>query len=285
MKKTQKQKKNKKAIIMGSIILALIIALSVTAIILKTPPRVISLSEEGLPTDGVNLIAHRGFSAVAPENSTAAFIKAGEAKFFAAECDIQLTKDEIWVLNHDKNIKRMTNGRGEISQMTLEEIRQYKINGGYNSGDYSDQKIITLGGYLMLCDMYDIIPQIEIKKGNNRCLEKIFEALDEYEGMREKAIIISFDKEILKNIRALDSDIEIWYLVEEISDEAISFCKENNSAIAFDGNNYLKKGSNTIPKAQSADIKLAAWTIDNPKVYKQLYDLGIRNFTTNRFVK
>ena len=49
----------------------------------KTPPKVISLSQKGLPTENVNLVAHRGFSAVAPENSSAAFIEAGKAEFFA----------------------------------------------------------------------------------------------------------------------------------------------------------------------------------------------------------
>ena len=48
------------------------------------PPKVISLSERGLSTDGVNLVAHRGFSAVAPENTAAAFCEAGKSKFFAS---------------------------------------------------------------------------------------------------------------------------------------------------------------------------------------------------------
>ena len=251
----------------------------------KAPRRVISLSEKGLPTEGVNLIAHRGFSAVAPENSSAAFIKAGEEGFFAAECDIQLTRDEIWILNHDDDINRMTNGKGQVSQLSFDEIRDCKINGGYNSFKYPDQKIITLDGYLIICDMYDIIPQIEIKKGNNKCLDKVLEALDEYEGMREKAIIISFDENILKSIREVDSQIELWYLTQEITDDAIALCGGNNFALAFNGNNYIKNPNGGVEKAQQSNLKLACWTIDKPSVYQALYDLGIRNFTTNRLTK
>ena len=269
-----------------SIILSVIIIITgVVIATIKIPPKVVSLSEKGLPTEGVNLIAHRGFSAVAPENSSAAFIKAGEAKFFAAECDIQLTKDEIWVLNHDDDIKRMTNGKGLVSEFTLGEIKEYKIDGGYNSHKYPDQELITLDSYLNICDEYDIIPQIEIKKGNNKCLDKILNALDNYEGMREKAMIISFDEDILKSIRETDSEIELWYLTHEITDDAIALCVDNNFALAFNGNKYIKSPNGGVEKAQQSKVKLACWTIDKSSTYKELYDLGIRNFTTNRLVK
>ncbi len=271
--------------IISIILSVIIIATGIVIAVLKIPPKVVSLSEKGLPTEGVNLIAHRGFSAVAPENSSAAFTKAGEAKFFAAECDIQLTKDEIWILNHDDDIKRMTNGKGLVSQFTLGEIREYKINGGYNSHKYPDQELITLDGYLSICDEYGVIPQIEIKKGNNKCLDKILDALDNYEGMREKAMIISFDEDILKSIREMDGEIELWYLTHEITGDAIKLCEDNSYALAFNGNNYIKNPNGGVEKAQQSNLKLACWTIDKPNVYKALYDLGIRNFTTNRLVK
>ncbi len=269
-----------------SIILAIaIVGAGLAFALTKMPRKVISLSEEGLFTEGVNLIAHRGFSAIAPENSTAAFIKAGEEGFFAAECDIQLTKDNIWVVNHDDDINRMTNGKGDVSQLTYDEIKSYKINSGYNSFKYPDQKIITLDEYLAVCDEYEIIPQIEIKKGNNKSLDLILTALDKYDGMREKAIIISFDEEILEFIKGMDNGIELWYLTHEITDDALKLCKDNNFALAFNGNKYIKNPNGGVEKAQQLDIKLACWTIDKVDTYKKLYDLGVRNFTTNRLTK
>ncbi len=275
--------KNKKLIIVLSLLLVLALGLIyVFAVEPKIPPKVLSLSDEGLPTEGVNLVAHRGFSAVAPENSAAAFREAGKAKFFAAECDIQLTKDQMWIVNHDSDIKKMTNGKGEISQMTYDELTEFTLDGGYHSKDYPNQKLITLDEYLDICDEYKIIPQIEIKSGNNDCLDKIFTALDKFGGMRESAIIISFDGDILKGIRDLDSKIEIWYLTHEITDEVIKACLENDYAIGF---NCKKYDAEMIKKAQDKNIKLASWTVDDPKIYRELYDLGVRNFTTNRLTK
>lgn len=275
----------KKKIIISIISILLVIVLGIVGAVVisfKTPPKVISLSEKGLPTDGVNLTAHRGFSAVAPENSSAAFVEAGIAEFFAAECDIQLSKDNVWVVNHNKSIDSMTDGKGKINEMTYMEISQYSVDGGHYSEKYTGQKLITLDDYLAICDEYKIIPQIEIKSGNYECLDDILTALDKYEGMRETAIIISFDGVILEKLRNLDEDIELWYLTHEITEEQIVLAKMNNYAIGFNCRKYDEK---MLRKAQGENINLATWTVDSTKLYEELYNLGIRNFTTNRLVK
>ena len=100
--------------------------------------------------------------------------------------------------------------------------------------------------------------------------------------MRENAIIISFDTAILEKIRNLDESIELWYLTHEITDNVIRLARVNNYAIAF---NCSKYDAELLKKAQDENIKLASWTVDNPKIYKELYDLGVRNFTTNRLTK
>ncbi len=273
----------KKILIIIAVVLALITAGLCFKYFVKPkiPPKVISLQEQGLPTD-VNLIAHRGFSAVAPENSAEAFRKAGEYKFFAAECDIQLSKDGVWIVNHNSDIKKMTNGEGEISQMTYEELMQYTVDGGHHVKDFPNQKLITLDEYLEICNEYNIIPQIEVKSGNNTCLDKIITSLEKYEEMKKTAIIISFDAEILKKLQELDNTISYWYLSHEISDEAIKICTDNNFTLGFNCKEY---DARMLKKAQENNINLASWTVDSTKIYKELYDLGVRNFTTNRLTK
>ena len=274
----------KKKLIISVICVVVFIALVVVGLLIKAgnPPKVISLSQKGIPTEDVNLIAHRGFSAVAPENSDKAFIKAGEANFYAAECDIQLSKDNVWVVNHNDTIDYVTDGTGKISEMTYNEISESFIDKGNNWKVYAKQKLITLDDYLSICDEYKIIPQIEVKEGNYRCLDKILTALDNYDGMRENAIIISFDGVILEKIRNLDNEIELWYLTHEITDAQMQLAVMNNYALAF---NCRKYDAEMLKKAQDKNIKLASWTVDDLKIYEELYNLGIRNFTTNRLTK
>ena len=59
--------------------------------------------------DDYVLVAHRGFRAVAPENTLPAYEEAGKAGYWGAECDTYMTKDGVWVVQHDSNIFRMMN--------------------------------------------------------------------------------------------------------------------------------------------------------------------------------
>ena len=96
------------------------------------------------------------------------------------------------------------------------------------------------------------------------------------------AIIISFDGVILEKIRNLDENIELWYLTHEITEDQIKLARLNNYALAF---NCKKYDEDILRKAQNENIKLASWTVDSIKIYEELYELGIRNFTTNRLTK
>ena len=282
MKKVKSKKKQN--IIILVVVAIVLIAIGVLVVISKIPPKVMSLSEQGMPVDGINLIADRGFSAYAPENTDDAFIEAGKARFYGAKCDIQLTMDNIWIVSHDSSINRMTNGMGEISQLTFAEIRDFKVNGGYRSGSYKETQIITLDGFFIICDMYNLVPYIEIGEGNYNGFESIFESFGTYEGMKEKAKIISSDKGILLKLRELDKDIELWYSTDVVTDDAINFCKENGFTLYFNGTQYVEEAGTGIEKAQQTGVNLACWT-DDLDAYKKLYDLGIRNFATTRFTK
>ena len=79
--------------------------------------------------------AHRGFSAIAPENTLPAFKKAVEAGADGIECDIHLTRDGRFVVCHDGKIDRTSDGSGEISQMTLEELRKHDFGVRFSEND------------------------------------------------------------------------------------------------------------------------------------------------------
>ncbi len=270
----------KKIIITVAVVLAIVTAGLCFQYLIKPqiPPTVVSLSDENVSTEGVNLIAHRGFSAIAPENSVAAFICAGEqGGFYAAECDIQLTADGYWIVNHNDTIDKMTDGEGRIDEMLLYDIQEYTIDNGHYVKDYPNQKLITLEKYLEICAEFKLTPQIEIKEGNYTHLEDVLEALEDF-NMSDSAIIISFDGVVLEKIRNLDNTIEMWLLTSKITDEAIKLCETNGYTLAF---NHKKCDMEQLEKAQEKNISLAVWTVDSVKAYEKFYDLGIRNFTTN----
>ena len=244
-------------------------------------PEIKKLSDSNLENiEDVKFTAHRGFSGIAPENTLIAFEKAAENGFYAAECDVHLTKDGVWVIYHDDNIFRLTNGFKNIADATYDELQQYVIDNGVNVVDYPNQKIPTLEEYLVICKDTKIIPQIEIKNGSLEKLKEILGLLEEY-GLKDDAIIISFKSDMIKKVRTLDSDIELWYLVEEITDEAINECIENNYALAF---NHKKNEADVIKKASENNIKLCSWTVDDLETLERLYNLGVKYITTNAII-
>ncbi|RJX24710.1 MAG: glycerophosphodiester phosphodiesterase, partial [Acholeplasma sp.] len=90
----------------------------------------------------MKLIAHRGLSSKAPENTMPAFELAGkEQRFYGIECDIHETKDHQFVISHDGDLKRMTGFEISIQDLTLEEVLSYTINSGKNIKQYKDLKI------------------------------------------------------------------------------------------------------------------------------------------------
>ena len=241
-------------------------------------PEIKKLSDSNLENiEDVKLTAHRGFSGIAPENTLVAFEKAGEYGFYATECDVHLTKDGVWVIYHDDNIFRLTNGYKNIEDATYAELQEYVIDNGVNVDNYPNQKIPTLEEYLVICKDMKIIPQIEIKNGSKEKLQEILDLLQKYE-LKENAIIISFKGEMIKKVRELDEKIELWYLVEEITEENIKISKDNNYKLAF---NHKKNDEEVIKKAIGQGLTLCAWTVDDLTVLEELYNLGVKFITTN----
>lgn len=244
-------------------------------------PEIKKISDSNLENiEDVKLTAHRGFSGIAPENTLVAFEKAGEYGFYATECDVHLTKDGVWVIYHDDNIFRLTNGYKNIEEATYEELQEYVIDNGVNVDYYPNQRIPTLEEYLIICKDMKIIPQIEIKNGSKEKLQEILDLLEKYE-LKENAIIISFKGEMIKKVRELDEKIELWYLVEEITEENINECKENNYKLAF---NHKKNDEEIIKTAISKGLTLCAWTVDDLETLKRLYNLGVKYITTNAII-
>uniref|UniRef100_UPI003FF080A4 glycerophosphodiester phosphodiesterase n=1 Tax=Candidatus Fimivicinus sp. TaxID=3056640 RepID=UPI003FF080A4 len=178
-------------------------------------------------------IAHRGFSAVAPENSIPALTKAGEAGFWGAEFDIQRTKDGVWVLSHDANIKRMTDGYGDIHKMMYRKLQAYSYDNGANFSDYPGLKIATLSQALDACIRYNMTPCVEIKKENGlEGIDTVIEIL-RGKGLAKNCVILSFSYEQLEKVHALAPEIHLWYLSDEITDDALQKCNAIGAGLDF----------------------------------------------------
>ncbi len=103
-------------------------------VLFNQPKELISLSENGVGTedDPVYLTAHRGVHALAPENSLPSFEEAVNNGYYSAECDIQLTKDNKWVVIHNAEVDGRFCQYGKIADLTLEDLKTFIYNWGAN---------------------------------------------------------------------------------------------------------------------------------------------------------
>lgn len=233
--------------------------------------------------DEITLTAHRGLSAIEPENTLPAFKAACEAKYNYVEFDIEPTSDGKWTVMHDDDLRRTTNGHGKITERTLAEVSALKIDNGANIENYTDLRVPTFEETMALLDRYypNTKPMIEIKSIGKNNLDSLIEFFKDYAARGRSTIVISFDKDIIDTLYKECPEQTYWLLTSELSDEAVDFCKNHgNMRAAFNGNN-AKNTDSVINAAIDAGIPLAAWTVDSPDTLKNLYDLGVRYFTTN----
>lgn len=239
-------------------------------------------SEEPTKTSNseVTLVAHRGFSSVAPENTLAAIEEAANASFYGTEFDIRLTADGEWIVMHNDKLKDMTNSDTLVSEMTVQELKQLIIDGGNGTDKYPNEKIPTLTQALEKCKEVNINPVIEIKlnKDQNPDYEYLAQQIKSVES--DNLLIISFSGDALVQLKKYLPEAEYWLLTSKVTDENITFCTENGiDGINFDGRK--SKNHKFIEKIQAANLTAAAWTIDNLKLMEKLHDMGVNYITTN----
>ena len=270
----------KKKIILAVIAVFLVAAGIVTKVywseILSILPKIPAKTEN----TQITLIAHRGFSSVAPENTLAAIKEAGEASFYGAEFDIKLTADGEWVVFHDNSVNFRTNGEGKIAEMTADEASRLTVDKGYGLKEYPDEKVPTLEQALEECKKAGVVPVIEIKLNSdqNADYKKLAEIIRS--AHCDEVMIISFTRESLTDVKKHLPEAKYWLVTSEITDEAIEFCKENGLfGIDFDGNKA--RNYDMIEKIHEAGLASGAWTIDIREVAKILSDKGVEYITTN----
>ena len=162
-------------------------------------------------------IAHKGYSSVAPENTLPAFKLAKENGFFYVETDIQYTSDGVPVCIHDGNISNVSDGTGNIWNLTFDQVRQYDF-GSWKSATYAGTKIPSFEEFITLCRNLSIHPYIEIKAaGITQAQAQALVDMVESVGMKDKVTWISFYHAKLSYFVNIDQNARIGVLAHAVT--------------------------------------------------------------------
>jgi len=228
------------------------------------------------------VIAHRGASFLAPENTIPAFRMAMELKADMIETDIRLTADRVPVLSHDADIKRITGTTLPIHDFTLAELLRYDF-GSWFSDPFAGTRIPTLEDLLSLTQG-EIPLNLEIKKDAPRSQgieEKVLEAVTAKD-MEDQVLISCFDLHALKIVRDLRPAVRIGILYDgnghwkPLLDRALEF-----KAVSF----HPEEQSVTpdmVHAFHSREIRVYPYVVDQISRVKELETWGVDGVFTNR---
>lgn len=153
----------------------------------------------------IKTVAHRGGVNWGPENTISTFLIAAEKRIDYVEMDVRQTKDGEFILMHDKDVSRTTNGTGLVKEMTLEEIKKLDA-GSWYSKEFKGETVPTLREVLQAIDG-KVLPDLDFKDGDPLALIALLEEEGYLDG-RELSLY-SGNHELLAQIQSLTKNISI----------------------------------------------------------------------------
>ena len=226
------------------------------------------------------VIAHRGASGYAPENTMPAFEKALELGAEGIELDVHMTADGEIVVIHDHTIDRTSNGRGMIKDLTLEEIRKFDF-GSWFDESFKGTTIPTLRDVLELLRDWDGLLNIEVKSGPifyQGIEEKLVDLVKEY-NFGDRVIFSSFNHYSLRDIKAIDSSMKIGLLYMAGLVEPCIYAKRLGAEALHPL--YYNIIPEMIEGCKKNGVKLNPFTIDDEKEIEMIMRVGVDGVITN----
>lgn len=150
---------------------------------------------------GLQVMAHRGWPAVYPENTLLSFGKALELGVEILEFDVRLTRDKVPVILHDATLERTCTGTGRVDALTAAELRTVDA-GSRKEARFAGLSIPTLSETLDLAERFPgVTLNVELKDATEELCAKTMELLIRREAL-SRCVLTSFDADILYHLKS-----------------------------------------------------------------------------------
>lgn len=216
-----------------------------------------------LPT----IVAHRGASAHAPENTLASISLAVEAKTDWIEFDIRATADGQLILQHDETLKRFVGVDVRVADLSFADARKYDVGQG--------ERMPLLSEAIASCGA--CLPLIEHKAGAAADYLRVLRDLK----VEDRVIVQSFDWRFLRELRKLAPELRLGMLgSKELTAVRLDEIRGFKPAVV--GWKYSDLNAGNIDALRAAAIQVAVWTVNDPAVAAKFVDLGVDAIITDQ---
>lgn len=230
--------------------------------------------------DSIINFAHRGASAVCPENTMAAFARSLELGATGIETDVQLTRDGRLVLIHDETLSRTTNGSGWVKDHDLEELRKLDA-GSWFHPDFAEERLPLLEELLELVQDSGTVVNIELKNTKVPYAgleEKVIDLVRSY-NLSERIVISSFNHYSLRLCKQLAPEIRTGILYMEGLYEPWEYARsvEADALHAY----HFAVLPEFVAGAKGAGKVYHPWTVNEEEEMQRLIDAGAAGIITD----
>ncbi len=225
------------------------------------------------------VIAHRGASGLAPENTLAAFRLAAELGSEFIETDLRATSDGAIVALHDASLDRTTAGRGSLAACSSSELRRLDA-GSWFDPRFAAERVPTLDEILDWSRQSGLGLFLELKdEPTDRFFKTLLDCLGR-SGSRNRLAVISFDLAALQALRRLDPELLTGLLLRQASSDAIRAAQEAGARELLPRHDLVSPG--LVEQAHRAGFPVIAWTVNDVSRMRQLLDMGLDGIMTDR---
>ncbi|MDA2925906.1 glycerophosphodiester phosphodiesterase [Acidobacteria bacterium AH-259-G07] len=226
------------------------------------------------------VIAHRGASGEAPENTMAAFERAIEMKVDLIELDIHFSKDGEIMVIHDETVDRTTDGRGAIAEMTRNEVQALDA-GSWFSPRFEGERAPTLSEVLELVKPTPVNLLIEIKQGRglpHGFEKRLIQAIQEH-NILSRVIVQSFNHAAVRKVKEENPSIATGALIDYRSPDPVSEVKAAGAETLGLKSSLVTR--EIIEKAHRNGLRVFVWTVNKLARIRKMLILGVDGVITD----
>jgi glycerophosphoryl diester phosphodiesterase len=229
------------------------------------------------------IIGHRGASAVAPENTMAAFREAIEVGADGIEFDVRLTRDGVPVVIHDSTLRRTGGLNQRIADLTSHELSKVDVGSWFAPG-FANETVPSLRELFTLFQSNDATLYLEMKCDSPAEHRPLAEAccrmINEY-AFEERVVVECFQLAALEVLKEIDSDIKTAALFDRaFTEQSVITRATEIGAIAVALHHKLARKS-LVEKSKQAGLHVAVWTVNDPAWIQRAREIGIDALITN----
>ncbi|MBY4612870.1 glycerophosphoryl diester phosphodiesterase [Rhizobium redzepovicii] len=226
--------------------------------------------------------AHRGASAVAPENTIAAFRAAAEQGAEWVELDVALLGDGTPVVIHDVSIDRCSSSKGNLADLTASDLKTIDAGAWFGS-QFEGEPLPTLARVVSALGEFGLNANVEIKQhAHHKSLDQLVNVVDQHLKARAphtRIMISSFDAAALKGMHALDPSYELAMLWSKVPADWLDLLRSiPATTIHLD---YKALSIGFLEEAVRCGIKVRAWTCNDPRRLASFWDAGLTGVITD----